>query len=248
MMKMSRPQLVAAAWHCCWRPCTCDVAARVIAPVRNNPLEHCRYRAVSQLRSSATVSSGVFTITAAGTDIRRRIRRYSGSSISVLSGTRTSSPGSTSLDAKGGYATAGVMIRQVARCGFRACVRPCVGPHRSACGAAARRRRQHDVGCPWHSFAVDAAVWLRATRNERRQVSTFWSLDGMLAGRLCDTARDRASTRPRMWASASNQPVLVRRRADGGSAHMSASPADQPSAPLPSGQAGYRHRRTGYCR
>ena len=222
-MKMSGPvvplrALLLAALYVC-------VAARVNAQSVTTPWNTSDIGG-PVLRTSATVSSGVFTITATGTDVGGSSDEF-GFVYQRIAGDADIIARIDALDAKGGYATAGVMIRKSLAADSAHGSR-CVAPHRSACGAAARRRRNTmSASGP----GVDAPVWLRATRNGP-QVSSFYSFDG--------TSWTPLATDLIAFNEAAYVGIGVSSRSSSSLAtavvsHVSVA-GGPPSAPLPSGQ------------
>ena len=223
-MNMSGPvlplrALLLAALYVC-------VAARVNAQSVTTPWNTADIGG-SALRSSATVSSGVFTITAAGTDIGGASDEF-GFVYQRIAGDVDIIARVDALDAKGGYATAGVMIRK----SLAADSAHTFG-HVSARTGVRAARRLVDGGNTTSAPGpgLDAPVWLRATR-KGRQVSTFWSFDG--------TSWTPLATDLIAFNEAAYVGIGVNSRSSSSQAtavvsHISVA-GGQPSAPLPSGQ------------
>ena len=179
------------------------------------------------VHTTATVSSGVLTITAAGTDIGGSSDEF-GFVYQHIVGDADITARVDALDAKGGYATAGVMIRK-----SLAADSAHVFGHVSLRTGVRAARRLVDGG---NTTAVSgpglgAPVWLRATRRGN-QVSTFWSSDGANWAAL---ATDQIGLDEAAYvgigvnsrsSSARATAVVSQVRLVGG----------QPPAPLPSGQ------------
>ena len=181
----------------------------------------------SAVRSSATVSSGVLTITAAGTDIGGSSDEF-GFVYQRIVGDADIIARIDALDAKGGYATAGVMIRKALTADSAHAF-----SHVSLRTGVRAARRLVDGGNTTSASGpgLDAPVWLRATR-KGRQVSTFWSFDGttwtLLATDLItldEAAYVGIGVNSR--SSSSQATAVVSQISVAGG---------QPSAPLPSGQ------------
>ena len=159
-----RALLLAALYVC--------AAARVNAQTGTPPWNTSDIGSPAVL-TTATVSSGVLTITAAGTDIGGSSDEF-GFVYQRIVGDADITARVDALDAKGGYATAGVMVRK-----SLAADSAHVFGHLSLRTGVRAARRLVDGGNTTSASGpgLNAPVWLRATR-KGSQVSTFWSSDG----------------------------------------------------------------------